>query len=112
MFCRYCTWRGVRPCRSWRRVISAGLPSGACVLARAGGLDQPELHVLQRELALRPLVERLQHLRREPRLAGLAGDREALAAARDADVERGLDLAQVLVERAAQVGEPLVVDRA
>jgi hypothetical protein len=31
--------------------------------------------------------------------------REALAAAGDGDVEARLDLAQVLVERAAQIGE-------
>jgi hypothetical protein len=40
----------------------------------------------------------------------LALDGEARAAPRDGDVERGLDLAQVLVERAAQAGEALVVD--
>ncbi len=43
--------------------------------------------------------------------SGVAAQREVLAAARDRDVERGLDLAQVFVERAAQVGEALVVDR-
>src|SRR5262245_40213633 len=35
---------------------------------------------------------------------------ELRAAARDTDVERRLDLAQVLVERAAQAREALVVD--
>jgi hypothetical protein len=36
---------------------------------------------------------------------------EALAAARDRDIERDFDLAQVLVECAAQGSETLVVDR-
>ena len=36
---------------------------------------------------------------------------EALAATRDRDIERDFDLAQVLVECAAQSGEALVVDR-
>jgi hypothetical protein len=47
----------------------------------------------------------VQHLRGELRLAGTAGDGKALAAAGYTDVERRLDLTQVLVERAAQVGE-------
>jgi hypothetical protein len=41
----------------------------------------------------------------------LAAHGEPRAAARDAHVERRLDLAQVLVERAAQPREALVVDR-
>ena len=44
-------------------------------------------------------------------LIPLPYDSEALAPASDADVERGLDLPQVLVERPAEVGEALVVDR-
>jgi hypothetical protein len=41
----------------------------------------------------------------------VAAHAEALAAAGDGDVVGGLDLTQVLVQRAAQVGETLVVDR-
>ena len=51
----------------------------------------------------------LERLRRALRLA--AAQRELRAAPRDGDVERGLDLAQVLVQRAAQAREALVVDR-
>jgi hypothetical protein len=40
-----------------------------------------------------------------------AAHREFGAAARDRDIERRLDLAQVLVERAAQPREARVVDR-
>src|SRR5580765_4600284 len=50
----------------------------------------------------------LDRLRRAVRL--LAAHRELRAAARDGDVERRLDLPQVLVERAAQPREPQVVD--
>jgi hypothetical protein len=44
-------------------------------------------------------------------LRQVAAHRELAAAARDRHVERRLDLAQVLVERAAQPREALVVDR-
>jgi hypothetical protein len=51
----------------------------------------------------------LDRLRRALRLLALYG--EFRAAAGDRDVERGLDLAQILVERPAQAGEALVVER-
>jgi hypothetical protein len=41
----------------------------------------------------------------------VAADDEFLAAAEDGDVERGRNLAQVFVERAAQVREPRVIHR-
>ena len=66
------------------------------------------LHVLDRQFVLCAFVKGLQHLRGDARLDRLAAYREALAAPRDADVERVFDLAQVFVERAAQVGEALV----
>ena len=51
-------------------------------------------------------------LERARRLLGLrAAHGELGAAARDGDIERRLDLPQVLVERAAQAREALVVDR-
>ena len=53
----------------------------------------------------------LEHLARRARSGRARPKREPLAAARDGDVERGLDLAQVLVKRAAQVGEATVVRR-
>jgi hypothetical protein len=49
-------------------------------------------------------VEVLERVRRLRRLRRMAGEREALAAPGDGDVVGGLDLAQVLVEHAAQVG--------
>jgi hypothetical protein len=51
----------------------------------------------------------LERLRRALRL--IAAHREPAAAAGDGHVERGLDLAQVLVERAAEPREALIVDR-
>jgi hypothetical protein len=51
----------------------------------------------------------LERFRRALRL--LALHRELRAAARYRDIERRLDLADVLVERAAQACEALVVDR-
>ena len=56
-------------------------------------------------------VEALERGSRLPRLRRLAAHGECGAAARDRDVERRLDLAQVGVERAAEVGQRAVVDR-
>jgi hypothetical protein len=54
-------------------------------------------------------IELLQRLGGARRLRAFAAQREALAAAGDRDVERGLDLAQILVECAAQVGQCLLL---
>src|SRR5581483_5575801 len=95
----------VAAAREQRRVL--GLAA-----ARVGAeLDQSELHVVDGEPALRVAVEFLQGFGGARRLAGRAAHGEALAAPRDGHVERGLDLPQVLVERPAQVREPLVVER-
>ena len=56
-------------------------------------------------------VEHLQRLGGARRLRRFATQREALAAPGDDDIERGFDLAQILVERAAQIGQLVVVDR-
>src|SRR4030095_10693172 len=72
-------------------------------------LRQAELHVFKREVAVGAVVEMLQRLRRALRL--LAAHRELAAPARDGNVERRLDLAEVLVQRSAQTREALVVDR-
>ena len=78
---------------------------------RARHFDQAQLHVFHRQVVSGLGIEFFECLRRKLRVIGLAGQRKALAAARDHDVERGFDLAQVFVEHAAQIGEPLVVDR-
>ena len=72
-------------------------------------LDESQLDLLDAQIARRRLVETPQRLRGARRLVAPAGDGEALAAAGDRDVERGLDLAQVRVERAAERREPGVV---
>jgi hypothetical protein len=74
-----------------------------------GQLGQAELHILDGQVAGRTIVEVLERFGRALRL--LALHREHRAAARDRHVERGLDLPEVLVERAAQAREALVVDR-
>ena len=56
-------------------------------------------------------VEALQRLRGALRLRGVAGHGERAGAMGDRDVERGLDLAQVGVERPAQVRERAIVRR-
>ena len=82
---------------------------GLVAFARTLRLDEAELDVVDRELAPGLSVELFQELGRARRATGFAAQRETVAAARDRHVERDLDLAQVLVERAAQVGEALVV---
>jgi hypothetical protein len=72
-------------------------------------LGQAELNILDGQVARGAVVEMLERLRRALRL--FAAHREFRAAARDRHVERGLDLPQVLVERAAKARESLVVDR-
>jgi hypothetical protein len=61
--------------------------------------------------ALGDLVERLQHFHGALGLFLGAVHLELLVAVGDLDVERGLDDAQVLVGRAAEVGEAGVVGR-
>src|SRR6185503_9033085 len=72
-------------------------------------LGQPELHVLQAEVTRGAVVEMLEGVCRLLRLLAVHG--ELGAAARDGHVERRLDLPQVLVERATQPRQALVVDR-
>src|SRR6185369_4003502 len=59
--------------------------------ARVRDLDQAELDVLDREVAACCVVETPQRLRRLGGLLARAGDGEALATARDRDIERRLD---------------------
>src|SRR5690606_527111 len=72
-------------------------------------LPEPELHLVERELAGGAIVEVLERLHRA--LGLRAGQGELAAAPADGDVEGRLDLAQMRVERAAQAREALVVDR-
>ncbi len=74
-------------------------------------LREAQLHVVDAQVLGRPGVEMLERARRVLRLVRRAAHREARAAARDRDIERGLDLPQVGVQRAAQAREALVVDR-
>jgi hypothetical protein len=126
----------VRPRRSLRRVFSIGLtrslsvrrlgflgdrfrpaPSSPRRGGRIGGgrlqagalFDQGQLHFLDRHDLVGHRVEAFEQLDRAFGIG--AADDEFLAAPEDGDVERGRDLAQVLVERAAQVGEPRVIER-
>ncbi len=94
------------------QVLAARQELGAVALFRGDSLHQlgePELNIVDREIARGAVVEVLQRLCRARGL--LAAHREARPAARDRDVERRLDLAQVGVQRAAQACETLVVDR-
>src|SRR6266568_1660638 len=91
-----------------RFTVSRSSASTAQATARED-LDQAELDVVDGEAALRVAVEFPQHLGGPRRLRPAQG--EAIAAARDRDIQSGFDLPQVLVQRAAKIGEALVVDR-
>ncbi len=54
-------------------------------------------------------VETFQHLARDTRLR--AGDGKVLPASRDVHFQRGLDLAQVLIECPAQISQARVIHR-
>ncbi len=71
--------------------------------------DQAELQALQRDVVFGFEIETLHHLARQTGLR--TGDGEAFTAPRDVHFQRGLDLAQVLVECAAQVRQAGVVHR-
>jgi hypothetical protein len=87
--------------------------------ARAGGawrlrgdLDQAELDFVDRQRFAGLRVEVLQRGGGQPGLRGVAADAAMLAAAADGDdIEGGFDLAQVFVQRAAQVLQARVVER-
>jgi hypothetical protein len=68
---------------------------------------QAQLHVVDRQRHARIVVEALQ--RQRGVLRAFAAHRHAVAAALDRHVERLFDLAQVLVERPAQVLQARVV---
>jgi hypothetical protein len=107
--CRYCAWRGVRAVSSARRgIMSAGasfsVPRRTCWISTS-----PSWMSSTERSRPRLVVEAAQRARGLRRPLLRAGDAEALAAARDRHVERGLDLAQVRVERPAQRREPRVV---
>ena len=114
---RYAIWFGVRPCRSARRVRSArravvvrrrAPASRLRARSRSGraGCRRPTAASRARGVEALQRLGRARRLRRRRRAT-----RERAAAMRDRDVERRLDLAQVGVERPAQVGERAVVER-
>ena len=79
----------------------------AAVAGRVAHFDQRELDVVDRQRIARAVVEVLERGERE--LGAAPADRDPVAASRQRDVERLFDLPQVLVERAAEVGEARVV---
>ena len=56
-------------------------------------------------------VERFEHTRGDAGFFRRASEREVFAAARDGDFAGVFDLPQVFIQRAAQIGQPLVIDR-
>ena len=68
------------------------------------------MHALGIEaLVVGHLEERANDVAADPGGAGLAGNAKPVSTTGDFDIEPAFDLAQVLVELTAEVGEPLVV---
>jgi hypothetical protein len=78
---------------------------------RTRDFDQAELQVFDAQASVRQAIEIFQRLGRELRLFRSTVHRENFAATGDCDVERGFNLFEICVERAAQIVEALVVDR-
>jgi hypothetical protein len=77
----------------------------------ARDFDQTELEFVDRQRLARILVEMLQSSGSQPRLRQIAVDPAMLSATDDGNVESGFDLAQVLVECAAKILQPNIVER-
>jgi len=90
-------------------VVARGDAGSARALRRE--LDQPELDVVDRERLLGESVKPAHDLGRKPGLRGRTRDRKRAGATRDRDVERRLDLAQIRIERPAEVRERAIVER-
>ena len=71
--------------------------------------DQAELDFIDRQRLARHAVEMADGVGGQPGF--FAGNRKALVAPANDDIEAGFDLPDVLVERAAQIGQQNVVDR-
>ena len=70
------------------------------------------MHPLRVEpLAPREYEQGFEYVAADARSTRVPGDPEAVSAAGDFDVEAALDLANVFVELAAEIGEPTVVGR-
>ena len=79
---------------------------------RAGAaVDHAELHVVHFKWFARAGVKTFQQVEAARDLFAPAFHAQARAAPRDDDIERGFDLAQIGVERAAQIGQALIVER-
>ena len=81
------------------------------VEAAARQFDQPELDIVERKFIVRAVIEMFDRLRALLGLRRIAAKSETRSTAADGDIERRFDLSQVLVQRAAQIGQPPVVFR-
>ncbi len=77
----------------------------------ACNFNQPQLNLVDGQRFFRQLIEILQGSGSQSRLSRFARDSAMLAAATDGDVEGGLDLAQIFIERPAEILQPRVVER-
>ena len=80
-----------------------------CDIAAAYHFNKTELNVLNTQVLLRLLVEMLERFCSKAALVRTSIDAEIFAPAHDRYFERGLDLLYVLIERAAQISEALVI---
>lgn len=71
------------------------------------GFDQSQLNIIDRQRMPRPVVKTFQGVDRQFCIA--ATDRDPVAAPRHRHIQRLFDLAQIFVQRAAEIGQPYIV---
>ena len=76
---------------------------------RVEEFDQAKLDLIDAQRLARHAVEMLERICGQPRFFAQNG--KSLVAALDDDIEASFDLADVFIERAAQVGQQCVIDR-
>jgi hypothetical protein len=81
-----------------------------CDITAAHDFNKTELNILDTEMLPRLLIEMLERFCSKATLVRTSVDAEIFASANDRDFERGLDLLDVFIERAAQIGEALIID--
>ena len=95
-------------------VFPAGLPTGLPACARAGavqGVHQPQVDVFAGKRVARIAVKGLQHAGGQCGFVLGAFHAEMFSPAADCHPQGTLDLFQIFVKHAAQVGQALVVHR-
>ncbi len=80
-------------------------------MTRIHRFDQAQLNLLDAQMMLCLAVEILQYFCRKRGLACLTPQTEMFSAPGDGDIKHGFNLPEVFIQRPAEIGKALVVDR-